>query len=109
MARSLSEVKTIRVDGNLCPMRVSQQLNDHGFVTGHSHNRPDGVLKLDVKTDGDLSNQDSMEEGHYSATLVGAKGEVLFSKVGFEESSNLGWLCEDIGEEIAAELRTRAG
>jgi hypothetical protein len=103
-ARSLSNVQSIRVESNLCPSRVSEQLNDHGFQASTLGGQTDAVLKMNVTTDGSLWDQDTMEEGRYTATLVGAGGEVLFRQSGFKESSNLGFLCKEIGEEIADEL-----
>lgn len=105
-ARSLSDVQSIRVESNLCPSRISEQLNDHGFQASTWGGQTDAVLKMSVRTDGNLSDQDSIEEGRYTATLVGADGEVLFRQSGFKESSNLGYLCNKIGEEIADELES---
>jgi len=107
-ARSLNDVETIRVDADLCPMRVSNQLNQHGFLVT-SAGRPDAVLKLDVDTTGGLWDQDSMDEGEYSATLVGRNGRVLFRSSGYADNINLGYLCDEIGEEIASELEAAYG
>ena len=104
-ARSLHEVRSISVEGNLCPMRVSSVLNRHGFsaVPGGS---ADAVLELDVATNGGLWDQDEMEEGRYTATLIGRNGRTLFTTGGYEDSINLGSLCEEIGEEIADDLES---
>jgi hypothetical protein len=107
-ARSLHEVQSISVEGNLCPLRVSSVLNEHGIsaVPGGS---ADAVLLLDVATSGSLWDQDSMEEGRYTATLVGRNGRTLFTTGGYEDSINLGMLCEEIGEEIADDLESSMG
>ena len=104
-ARSLEDVETIRVDADLCPMRVSNQLNQHGFLVTSS-GRPDAILKLDVDTTGGLYDQDTMDEGEYEATLIGRNGRVLYRTDGYADSINLGYLCDEIGEQIAAELAT---
>lgn len=107
-ARSLHEVRSISVEGALCPMRVASQLNQHGFsaVPGGS---ADAVLELDVVTSGGLWDQDSMDEGRYTATLVGRNGRTLLTTGGYEDSINLGSLCDEIGEEIAEDLESRLG
>jgi hypothetical protein len=105
-ARSLDEVGTIRVEGNLCPSRVSSKLTEHGFMASPALSGADAVLELDVATNGHLSDQESMDEGRYVATLIGARNRVLFSTAGSEESLNLGLLCNDIGEEIADDLES---
>lgn len=106
-ARSLMDVETIRVDADLCPMRVSNQLSRHGFLVT-SAGRPDAILKLDVATNGGLYDQDSMDEGEYSAKLIGRNGRVLFRSSGYADNVNLGYLCDEIGEEIASELEVEA-
>jgi hypothetical protein len=103
-ARSLSDVQSIRVESNLCPSRISEQLTDHGFHSSHSGDRTDAVLKAHVATNGNPSDEDSMEEGRYTTTLVGANDEVLFRQAGYKEGRDLARLCKDIGEEIAEEL-----
>lgn len=103
-ARSLSGVQSIRVESNLCPMRIREQLTDHGFHSSRSGDRTDAVLKAHVATNGDLSDEDTMEEGRYTATLIGANDKVLFRQAGYKEGRNLGRLCKDIGKDIAEEL-----
>ena len=107
-ARSLHEVRSISVEGNLCPVRVSSVLNEHGFLATPGGSA-DAVLELDVATNGSLYDQDSMDKGRYTATLVGRNGRTLFTTGGFEDSINLGMLCEEIGEEIADDLENRLG
>lgn len=107
-ARSLHEVRSISVEGNLCPVRVASQLNRHGFLATPGGSA-DAVLELDVATNGSLWDQDSMDEGRYTARLVGARGRTLFTTGGYEDSLNLGMLCDEIGEEIADDLEDRLG
>lgn len=106
-ARSIESVETIKVDADLCPMRVSNQLSRHGFLVT-SAGRPDAVLKLDVDTTGGLYDQDTMDEGEYTARLVGRNGRVLFRTSGYADSLNLGYLCDEIGEQIATDLEIEA-
>lgn len=105
-ARSLYEVQTIRVEGDLCPSRVSGKLNESGFMASPVISQPDAILELEVVTNGHISDQSTMEDGRYVATLVGARDRVLFQTAGREGNINLGRLCDDIGEEIAEDLES---
>jgi hypothetical protein len=100
----LYEVQTIRVEGELCPSRVSGKLTESGFLASPALRQPDAILELEVATNGHLFDQESMDEGRYVATLVGARDRVLFQTAGREDNINLGRLCDDIGEEIAEDL-----
>lgn len=106
-AKSLDDVRSIAVQGNLCPSRIKAELVEHGFMPADSAGRADAVLKVDVVTDGGLHDQDSMEKGGYRAELIGAENRVLYSTHGFEDSLNLGSLCDEIGEEIGEDLEDR--
>lgn len=106
-AKSLDEVRSIAVQGNLCPSRIKAELIEHGFLAVDASGRADAILKVDVVTDGGLHDQDTMEKGGYRADLVGAGNRVLYTTHGFEDSSNLGSLCDEIGEEIAEDLEDR--
>jgi len=106
-ARSLDDVRSIAVQGNLCPSRIRAELVEHGFMPADSAGRADAVLKVDVVTDGGLHDQDTMEKGGYRAELIGADNRVLYTTHGFEDSTNLGSLCDEIGEEIGDDLEDR--
>lgn len=106
-AKSLGEVRSIAVQGNLCPSRIKAELIEHGFLAVDASGRADAVLKVDVVTDGGLHDQDTMEKGGYRADLIGAGNRVLYSTHGFEDSTNLGSLCDEIGEEIGEDLEDR--
>jgi hypothetical protein len=103
-ARSLQEVTSIWVDADVCPMGISEELEEHGFEVTSNRRYADAILKVDVATNGRFSNPDSVEKARYSARLIGDDGDVLFSTAGRETDHDMNNLCEEVGNEISDRL-----
>jgi hypothetical protein len=99
-ANSLSEVRTIAVQGSDCDAAITTEMRSQGFLLANRDNA-DAVLNVSVRHDG--------EDGSYSATLEGSDGNALFSTRGEEGAGDLAGLCEDISEEIVDSLEDRLG
>jgi hypothetical protein len=103
-AGSLQAVRAIWVDADVCPMGISQELADRGFMVTPSRRHADAILEVDMTTNGRYLDPDSVEKGRYTARLVGDDGEVLFHTAGYETDHDLDDLCEEVGNEIADSL-----
>lgn len=101
-AISMDEVKTIRLETNVCPVKISEELTARGFrvsETGPS----DAVLKVDMSKSASVSNT-GRPMPVYSAKLHGENDALLFMAAGDQEARNPTQLCEGIAEDIANRL-----
>lgn len=113
-AKSMGEVRVVRVEANSCADGIRAGLGERGFSATSSKGRVDGVLSVTVNHSGrNLDNIPSFggvgNKASYSATLKGAGDKVLFSTSGSEGSINTGELCGDIGDEIGERMQDRKG
>lgn len=104
MARSLQQVRTIWVNADVCPLGISEELEQHGFQVVSNRRHADAILEVDVNTNGRYADHNSVEKARYSASLIGNNNRVLFRTAGKERAHDLDNLCEDVGNEIADSL-----
>jgi hypothetical protein len=102
-ARSLFDVKTIRVDTAVCPAMIKNELSSRGFDV--SFDGPaDAVLDVAVTNDA-ATGSDGSQRPAYSATLRGQNEQVLFMAAGDKQASTARQFCAGIADDIADQLR----
>lgn len=101
-AVSMEEVKTIRVETNACPAKISEELKARGFQV-RENGPTDAVLKVDMSKSGSVSNA-GRPLPVYSAKLHGENNVLLFMAAGDQEARDPTQLCKGIAEDIADRL-----
>jgi hypothetical protein len=104
---SLYSVELIGLDSNMCEFGISQEMYKAGYLVTDKVGVSDAILEIEVLTNGSALTPKQVEKAHYSAVLVTADDRVLFATGGNERARNLQALCEDIGDEIADQLKDK--
>lgn len=101
-ATSMDQVRTIRVESNVCPAKISEELTARGFTVSQT-GPSDAVLKVDMTRTGSVSTG-GRPLPVYSAKLHGENDTLLFLAAGDQEARNPTQLCKGIAEDIANRL-----
>lgn len=102
-ARTLGDVRTIRVDTGVCPAMIKNELSSRGFDV--SFDGPaDAVLDVTVENNGGAEGDGSLRPA-YAATLRGQNERVLFMAAGDRQASTARQFCSGIADDIADQLR----
>lgn len=102
-ARSLNQVNAIWLDSNSCANGLSDEIEDRGFELTGSRRSADAILSVDFHP----RNSEMGISAHYSATLQGEDGRVLFRTAGHETSLTLAELCSDVSDDILDRMEKR--
>jgi hypothetical protein len=106
-ASTLGEVKSIHVESNACPAKISSELSNRGFLL-RGADEADAVLTVDVQSKGTKA-VGGKPLPWYSAALRGHEERLLLGMASDSHATNVASLCDGIADDIANRLDAQAG